>query len=600
MVSMVACSSIGPKQDEAPLNMKVFDQRAPASMSPPLQADSALIDNVSLRSKADYHFTMGEAHSLNGKVNEAIEEFRLVLVYDPESPQVRYRLASEYLKKGFVSEAIEQAELAIQYQPQLTEAHILLGGLYSSLRMFDRAEEEYQKVLAYEINNEEAALYVGAIYVEQGENSKAIRHFKHIASRKGSEVGHLAYYYIGRIHLDDKKVSSAKKAFEKSLEIKPSFVDSITALGKIYDRQGETEKAISLYQSFQDRFGADEKVAEVLGRIFMEQERYDEALRQFQILERASADSIGVKVKIALLLIEQKKFREASVKLQEVLREVPESDKIRFYLAAVYEEMKDYNNAIHQFKQIPAASGFYVEAVVHGVYLYKVQGKYTEAVSWLEASLKIREDVAQFYTLYVSLLDDKRQWKKALAVLEKAAPRFPENPQIHFFLGSLHDKTGNKEKTIVSMQKVLKIDSEHVQALNYLAYTFAEMNENLEKALELAERARDIRPDDAYIADTLGWVLYKKGRYGDAVKQLEHAHSLKPEEAIIAEHLGDAYLRNQLQTKAMWMYQKAMELTANDQEKRKIGEKILNLEKATMEAQAITEPQPQRSVSSEK
>ena len=126
---MVACSSIGPKQDEAPLNMKVFDQRAPASMSPPLQADSALIDNVSLRSKADYHFTMGEAHSLNGKVNEAIEEFRLVLVYDPESPQVRYRLASEYLKKGFVSEAIEQAELAIQYQPQLTEAHILLGGL---------------------------------------------------------------------------------------------------------------------------------------------------------------------------------------------------------------------------------------------------------------------------------------------------------------------------------------------------------------------------------------------------------------------------------------------------------------------------------------
>ena len=185
---------MGPKKDQTALNMKVFDQRAPASMAPPQEEQSAIVDNVHMRSKADYHFTMGEAYSLSGQVNKAIEEFRLVLVYDPESPNVRLRLASEYLKKGFVSESIEQAELAVQYNPQLTEAHVLLGGLYSSLRMFDRALEQYQKVLVYDKYNEEASLYIGAIYVEQKKFNTAIRHFKKIGDRKATRVAHLAYY----------------------------------------------------------------------------------------------------------------------------------------------------------------------------------------------------------------------------------------------------------------------------------------------------------------------------------------------------------------------------------------------------------------------
>ena len=150
------------------------------------------------------------------------------------------------------------------------------------------------------------------------------------------------------------------------------------------------------------------------------------------------------------------------------------------------------------------------------------------------------------------------------------------------------------------MKKVLAVDDEHVQALNYLAYTYAESGENLDEALELAGRAVSLRPNDAYITDTLGWVMYKKGKYAEAVKTLEKAYSLKPGEAIIAEHLGDAYLRNQLQTKAMWMYQRAMELSESANEKQKLNAKIVEIEKATMEA--MVEPtvtKEKRAISSE-
>ena len=441
---------------------------------------------------------------------------------------------------------------------------------------------------------------MGAIYVEQEQNARAIAHFKKIAKQSPQRIGHLAYYYIGRIELESQKLGQAEKAFQQSLQLKPDFVDSLTALGKLWEKQDRKAQAMALYQSYQDRFGAEEKLAEILGRLYMEEERYEEALSQYQILERTASDSIGIKVKIALLLIEQKKYRDAAVKLQEVLREVPESDKIRFYLAAVYEEMKDYDAAIREFAKIPPTSSFYVEAVIHAAYLYKLQDNYQEAVARLEMALSFRSDVAQLYTLYVSLLDDQQQWAKALEVLEKAAPQFPENPQIHFFLGSLYDKLGNREKMVLSLKKVLEIDSDYVQALNYLAYSYAERNENLDEALTLAERAMELKPNDAYIADTLGWVLYKQGKYGEAVKRLEMAYSLKPGEAIIAEHLGDAYLRHQLQTKAMWMYQKAMELTANEQNKRDLSQKILNIEKASMEARALSDSvSPQRRISSE-
>jgi Tfp pilus assembly protein PilF len=129
------------------------------------------------------------------------------------------------------------------------------------------------------------------------------------------------------------------------------------------------------------------------------------------------------------------------------------------------------------------------------------------------------------------------------------------------------------------MKKVLNLNQDHIQALNYLAYTYAELGIELPEAEKLARKALKLKPKDAYIKDTLGWILYKEGKLKEAVQTLENAHQMNPEESIIAEHLGDAYYQYQLFTKAKDMYERAARVEKNEDNVRKLETKIDQLKK---------------------
>ncbi|MCB0387184.1 MAG: hypothetical protein KDD43_17525, partial [Bdellovibrionales bacterium] len=124
----------------------------------------------------------------------------------------------------------------------------------------------------------------------------------------------------------------------------------------------------------------------------------------------------------------------------------------------------------------------------------------------------------------------------------------------------------------------IELDQNHVQALNFLAYTYAELNQNLEEAEELARKALMLQPKDGYILDTLGWVLYKQDKIKESILTLETAYKLKSTESIIAEHLGDAYYRYDLLEKARQMYLKAVDFEKDKSKVQKIKDKIAVIE----------------------
>jgi tetratricopeptide (TPR) repeat protein len=363
--------------------------------------------------------------------------------------------------------------------------------------------------------------------------------------------------------------------------VKPDFEYKFISLAKFYEYQKKRAASLKLLESFQDKQGPSERVADVLGRYYLEDEDYDKAFRQFQIIESGDSSNLNIKVKMALILIERKMYDKASAKLKQILVQAPDSDKIRFYLGAVYEEMKEYGSAIEHFLKIPSTSTFYGEAVVHAAYLYKVKGELDEAIATVEKGMKESPESEQFYTLYGSLLHERREYAKAVASLEAGAKKFPKNDQILFFLGSLYDKVGRRNDSIETMLKVLGLNEGHYQALNYLAYTWAEDGSKLKEAEEFAKRAVGLKGEDPYIQDTLGWVLFKQGRFAEAVRTLEVAHKIKPDESIIAEHLGDAYYRAELPEKAKLMYKKAVELETDQDTIRKINSKISSIEQSS-------------------
>jgi tetratricopeptide (TPR) repeat protein len=557
--------------------------RAPDSLSVPQDAATgSQIDALQMRSQADYHFTLAETQSLDGNSQRAIEEYKLTLIYDPNSTIVRLRLAQEFVRQGLITEAMEQAKLALETNPKLVEAHMLLGGLYSALRMYAEALETYRAVEKLDPANLEAPMFIGALYAEQKKYPEALAQFDALARNKDNQAPHLAWYYSGRIHLELNKPDARAKAetcFNKAIAEKPEFVDAVLALGQLYELEGKRVQAKNLYARYQETRGPDAGVAEALSKIYMEDEDWDQALDQLEVVEARNEDDLNVKVRVAFIYIEKKRYPEAIVKLQDILTRAPDSDKIRFYLGAVFEETKEYKGAIAQFNKIPAGSQYHTEAVVHSAYLNKMAGDYEEAVRVVEKGIQEEPDHPQFYALYASFLDEMKKWDRGVTMLSAAIKKFPENAQLYFFLGSMEDHLGKTDQTVADMKHVLELEPDHVQALNYLAYTFADKNIDLDEAERLARRALNLQANDGYILDTLGWVLFKKGETAEAVRTLEAAYKVQPGESIIAEHLGDAYYRQQLPEKAKRMYQKAMESETDQGTVRKIQNKLVSVEK---------------------
>jgi tetratricopeptide (TPR) repeat protein len=93
------------------------------------------------------------------------------------------------------------------------------------------------------------------------------------------------------------------------------------------------------------------------------------------------------------------------------------------------------------------------------------------------------------------------------------------------------------------MLRIIELDPDHFDALNYLGYSWAERDINMEEALTMIEKALKIKPDVPYIIDSLGWTYYKLGRYEEAMGQLLKAYESMKEDPTVLEHLGDVYLK---------------------------------------------------------
>ncbi len=114
--------------------------------------------------------------------------------------------------------------------------------------------------------------------------------------------------------------------------------------------------------------------------------------------------------------------------------------------------------------------------------------------------------------------------------------------QAYELAGQVEEASGNYGEAISFYKKVLTIDTINVFALNNLAYLLSRDSKHLEEALDLARRAKALVPESPEVLDTFGWVCYRKGEYGLAVKELEHALA-EAELPAIEFHLGMAYSR---------------------------------------------------------
>lgn len=528
-------------------------------------------DPLNTRTEADYNYIVGELYGLEDKSSKAIESFERVLEVDDTSPALHMRLAAEYLKIDNMTKALFYAEKAVAKAPKNIEARLLLGGLYSAEKMFDQAIAQYNTVLRLQPKNEEAPIYIGSLYAEKKDFKKAEKYFKSLLKNPNYETPHVAHYYLGLILIN-------KNAFKKALQLKPDYEDAVISLANLYLQQKKRIKALTLCLEFQKQNRFSHNVADLITQIYIEDERSDKAYEQLEFTASNSESTLSVEMKMALILIEQKRLSEAESKLKEIVVKFPDSDSAHYYLAAIYDETGSKENAIKEYMMVPPSSSHFSDAVIHAAHLLKNLGKLNQALEVTEKGLKSKVEQPQLYTMHASILDAKSDYLGATQVLEQGLTKFSQNTGLLFQYAVMLDRIGKKDEMIAQMKRVLEIEPDHVESMSYLAFSFAELNQHLLEAEKLARRAWELHPTDAYVLDTLGWVLFKQKKYTESIQILEKAYAFQSSASIIAEHLADAYSMQLMTEKAKNMYTTAAKLTTNEARAKQILNKLGKLD----------------------
>jgi len=147
---------------------------------------------------------------------------------------------------------------------------------------------------------------------------------------------------------------------------------------------------------------------------------------------------------------------------------------------------------------------------------------------------------------------------------ERALESNQESGVLHLIVGSLYELQARPDKAIERYESAIQLDPDLAVAKNNLAYLLAEQEGgNLDRALDLAQEAKAMLPDNPNAADTLGWVLYKKNVPGAAIGYLREAiNNMRPEDpqiALVRHHLALAYEANDEPEQALEVLEQALQ-----------------------------------------
>ncbi|MFD2648703.1 tetratricopeptide repeat protein [Devosia albogilva] len=236
----------------------------------------------------------------------------------------------------------------------------------------------------------------------------------------------------------------------------------------------------------------------------------------------------------------------------------PKADVIAVAVGEVLDRVGQAEAANRIYESIPNESPMKPAAVVRFAHNLDVLGDGEEALRRLGNIVATRPDDLDAVFTYAELLRFDEQYEKAAEAYTKALELTGGNRNgdwaIYYTRGMSYERAKQWPKAEADFKRALELNPGQPEVLNYLGYSWIDMDMNLEPALDMIEQAVEARPQDGYIIDSLGWAFYKLGRIEDAVTTLEQAVTLLPNDPELNDHLGDAYWQagRRLEAKFQW------------------------------------------------
>lgn len=534
-------------------------------------------DDSSDASCSYFYFLWGKFAEAEEKYEEALEAYEKALVCDEKADYLNTKLAVLLINMGKKEQAIVQLEKMIVADPHNLENRTLLGNIYSSMGQLAKAKHVYEETLRVAPDDPHTLMMLGALHAREKDYAAAQNALEKLVSV--DQTSYAGFAYLAKLYREMNFYEKALAAYEKALALNWTPLLAYET-ADLYEYKKKYDGAIKIYQRLLEEDEANVKIRGRLSRLLLEEGKVEEALDELDELKNYTDDPFTVDFAIGRVLLDEKRYEEAIALFTDMLGNEDSRDTARSMLALSYYEAGQIDKAKEILSQVPSSSTDYERSVVMFVQILVEEEKIDEATVFLQSLIadgNVRRP--SFYFLLAGLQKDRGDFRAGISVYEQAVKDFAGDHKIWFEYGLYLDQIGKTEEAIIKMQQVLVLNPDDPYALNYIGYSWADQGIRLDQALDYVIRAVEMKPEDGFVRDSLGWVYFKMGKNDLAVKELEQAVAMQPEDPTINEHLGDAYRQAGEAEKAVLSYENAVNYYTDDSKKAYVLFKLKTLQK---------------------
>ncbi|MBI2817375.1 MAG: tetratricopeptide repeat protein [Acidobacteria bacterium] len=482
------------------------------------------------KAQAYYHYSLGHLYQERGALfnrpellAQAIEEIKLALQYDPTSSFLSMELADLYAATGRWRNAIQEAEDAVARHPEDVAARKLLGRLYLRVLTPDRGQQPPEDI-----------------------QDRAIKQFEQLVARDPQDIS--SYLILSQLYRAAGETAKAEATLKKAIDLQPDSAEANSNLALLYADLGDYRRAIDLLKKVAND-KADPQVWSTLAYAYEQIQNYKDAAAAYRKALERDSDNLTFRKGLGQNLLLSKQYEEALAQFQALVESNPRDVESYLRMSQAYRVQQKYDLAQQNLAKAIELAPENLDVQFNQVLLYEAQGKLSEAIGQVQKILDAgaKSEGGPF----------SPQEKANRAIfLEK--------------LGFLYREQGDFTSAENTFRQMLTLGKEHaVRGQLHLIDTYHQTKQ-LDKALEISERAIKENPDSRELVTARASLLASAGQSSAAVALLKPLLKNNADDREIWLAIARVYQQDRQFDQARDAVAKAGESSESDQEQHYI------------------------------
>lgn len=530
--------------------------------------------------RAIVNYLQGAFFEARFDLQAALEFYERANRYERDNPMIHISLARVYLELGDLGRA---------------------GRYAAELQDSDRYGYEADLILAeiaYKENDKEGALalltplmdveddarfdvlkFLSKVYLDLGRIDEARDVLEEAVLLFGEDL--FLQYRLGILYYETGEIEGALGAFQKAIEINPAFTNAHLALATLLLQTGRYEEAETSYRNVLKLDPRNDAALKELADLLFEREEFDQGIELIEPLREEDLLDDGGRLALGRFYYRAGRIEDALSMFKELVDEEGSNTAIMRIIAELEIQRGHFRTACGYLRRAiemePDNFGNYIGIllIVHGMAgdpdgpdeAADIQPG--EAAGYLDgAAGSVSSDSAEDNYLIGAVMRKAGEVEKAERFLLRAEELYPGDRRTLLEIATLYEGKGEFDAALERIVRLYEKDPEDASVNNYYGYLLAEKGDRLDFAEQLVRKALLSEPENGYFLDSLGWILFRKGNYDEALQVLLEATLHAEDDPVIWDHLGQAYEKLGEKEKALDSYRRSLTFDAKNEKVR--------------------------------